>query len=486
MKQHISIWQETAELPRKPELQGDLRADVAIIGGGMAGMLTAYRLKQRGVRVVVLEADRIGGGQTGRTTAKITSQHGMIYEALIQKFGLERAQQYARANQLAIREYTRIVQERNIDCNFRSAPAYLYTTSGPEPLRREAEAAAKLGIDAHFTAQTELPFAVTGAVCFEDQALFHPLKFLRGICDDLEVYENTPVLRADGKALETPSGQVRAERVVFATHFPFVNMPGLYFMRMHQERSYVLALRSDWKPQGMYLGVDADGLSFREAEGLLLFGGGNHRTGENSAGGQYEMLNARREALLPDSGEAARWSAQDCITLDGVPYIGRYAASAPDWYVATGFAKWGMTSSMAAAMIISESICAEPPEWAGVFSPERFTPSASAKNFAADALQSVKGLGRKLFSVPTQVLEDLPKGHGGIVDVDGRKAGVYKDADGRCHIVDPRCPHMGCQLEWNPDECSWDCPCHGSRFDYTGALIDNPAQEDLHADGDDA
>ena len=479
MEKLASLWRQSAEIPRREPLKKDLNVEAAVIGAGMAGVLIADLLQSRGVKTVVLEASRIGSGQTGNTTAKITSQHGMIYDALIQKFGAERARQYAEANQLAIRRYADMIRERRIDCDFREAPAYLYSESAAEPLRREAEAAAGLGIGARFAEDVELPFPVAGAVRFDGQALFHPLKFLRAVSGELEIYEDTPVLSVEGHAIRTGDATVRAKHIIFAAHYPFINVPGWYFLRMHQERSYVLALESDWLPEGMYYGVDAGGLSFRAAEGLLLLGGENHRTGENSRGGRYEALRERAHALLPDSRERAHWSAQDCITLDGVPYIGQFAASEPDWYVATGFGKWGMTSSMVAAMLIADAIEGRVPDWAEVFSPSRFQPSASAKNLATDAIQSMKGLAREFLTLPQTVLNDLPNGHGGIVEVDGRKMGVYRDDAGKCFAVNPKCPHLGCQLEWNPNEKSWDCPCHGSRFSYDGKRIDNPAQENL-------
>ncbi len=476
MKAQESIWRQTADIPQRQALENDIHADVAVIGAGMAGILTAYQLKRRGVRAVVLEANRIGSGQTGGTTAKITSQHGLIYQTLIAQMGEERAAQYARAQENAIQEYARIIDEKKIECAFRRTAAYLYSVAADTAVRREAQAAVKLGLDAHFTTDTELPFSIAGAVRFDGQAQFHPLRFLRALCDELEIYEHTRVLSVEDNRVMAPHGSVQAKYVVFAAHYPFVNVPGWYFLRMHQERSYVLALKNCWRPQGMYLGVDAQGLSFREAEGMLLMGGGKHRTGENSAGGKYEMLRRKARELLPGSHEAAHWSAQDCVTLDGVPYIGVFSPVRPNWYVASGFDKWGMSNAMAAAMQISSRICGERPRDADVFSPERFTPAASAKSFAADTAQAVKGLARGLLSLPETVLEALPRGHGGIVEADGIKAGVYKDNDGKCHIIDPRCPHLGCRLEWNPDELSWDCPCHGSRFHYDGALIDGPAQ----------
>lgn len=479
MRQRASIWQQTAEWPGRGALPGDLDVEVAVIGAGMAGVLIAQRLRERGVRAVVLEAARTGGGQTGRTTAKITSQHGLIYGKLLKNFGPEVAAQYARANEWAVRAYGALVRARNIDCDFREVPAYLFSEFDAEPLRAEAEAARRLGIDAAFTADTELPFPIAGALRFGKQARFHPLRFLYAIAGDLEIYEDTRVRAVEGDVLRTDRGAVHAGHVVFATHYPFVNVPGGYFLRMHQERSYVLALESAWQPEGVYLSAEADGLSLRAAEGKLLFGGGAHRTGENRAGGRYGALRDRAQRLFPDGCEVACWSAQDCIALDGVPYIGRFSASRPNWYVATGFAKWGMTASMVAAELISGMIAGDPPEWAAAFDPGRFEPAASAKNLAAEAAQAVKGLSKGYFGPPRAALDALPAGHGGIVEVEGRKHGVYKDMDGACHVIDPRCPHLGCQLEWNPDELSWDCPCHGSRFDCDGRLIDNPAQTDL-------
>ena len=479
MTKRESLWSQSTQIPRRETLTRSLTADVAVIGSGMAGVLIADRLQKMGLKTVVLEASRIASGQTKNTTAKITSQHGMIYHALIERFGRERAQQYAAANQQAIHEYAQLIREREIDCDFVEAPAYLYSETEADSLHREAEAAASLGIGAAFTTQTELPFPIAGAVRFARQARFHPLKFLRAVSEGLEIYEDSPVVEVDEREVRTRDASVRAEHIVFACHYPFVNVPGWYFMRMHQERSYVLSLEADWQPDGMYYGVDETGLSFRTADGLLLLGGENHRTGENSGGGRYGALFSRAMNLFPGCREAARWSAQDCMTLDGVPYIGPFAGSRPGWYVATGFGKWGMTSSMVAAMLIADAIAGKTPDWAEVFSPSRFELSVSAGKLATETAQAVKGLAREVFAVPQELLDDLPAGHGGIVEADGRKVGVYKDEDGTCHSVNPRCPHLGCQLEWNLDEKSWDCPCHGSRFSYDGQLIDNPAQESL-------
>ncbi len=474
-----SIWTQSTQPPHCPVLPGDKSADAVVIGGGMAGILTAYQLKEAGVEAVVLEADRVGSGQTQNTTAKITSQHGPIYARLLRQLGAEGAGQYARANQRAIGEYRRIVRDLGVDCALEERPACLYSVREEEPLREEARAQRALGLPAEFTTRTGLPFPVKGAVRLEGQAQFHPLLFLNAAAEQVQVYEQTRVLRVEGDRVETERGTVRAKHIVFACHFPFVNAPGYYFLRMHQERSYVLALEGPAPLDGMYYSIDPEGLSLRTSGPYLLVGGGAHRTGENSAGGKYATLRQAAKAHWPEAREQAHWSAQDCIPLDGVPYIGRFAPSAPNWYVATGFQKWGMTSSMVSAMLITALITGHEDPDGAVFSPRRFRLGAAAANLLEDGTQSVKGLSRQLFARGRAALADLPPGHGGVVELDGEKVGGYRREDGELFLISTRCPHLGCQLEWNPDEHSWDCPCHGSRFDYQGRLLTGPAQTGL-------
>ena len=308
--------------------------------------------------------------------------------------------------------------------------------------------------------------------------MFHPLKFLKWAAEDLELYEHTPVLAVHGDQLALPQGTVTAGHIIFATHYPFLNFPGLYFTRMHQERSYVAAVEGAAELDGAYYGIDPGGLSFRNWGPYLLVGGGNHRTGKDGGGGQYRMLESRARELWPESRPAARWSAQDCITLDGVPYIGAFSPTRPRWYVATGFGKWGMSTSMAASTLIADAVCGVNNPLAQVFSPRRFGPEA-AKNLVREGGEAAKNLTRMSFSRPDRELDSLPPGHGGVVSWRGKKVGAYRGEDGRVFLVDPKCPHMGCQLAWNPEERTWDCPCHGSRFDWEGNLIDNPARRGL-------
>lgn len=472
-----SIWTKTCSIPKREPLRKDLDTEVAVIGAGMAGILTAFQLKRAGKQVIVLEANRIASGQTRNTTAKITSQHGMKYATLLHSVGEEKARQYAMANEAAIAEYRRIVEEERIACDWRETDAYLYSNE-KEQLMEETDAAASLGISASFINPVPLPLEGYSALRFEKQAQFHPLKFIRHLAEQLEIYEKTPVLTVDEHRIETPKGIVTAEHIVFATHYPFVNFPGFYFARMHQERSYVLALENAPVADGMFLGDGAITYSFRKYDKYLLFGGEGHRTGQNRDGGRYDALRKAAKELFPHALEAAHWSAQDCIPADGIPYIGQYAAGKPFWYVATGFQKWGMTSSMVAAILLCDQICGVKNPYAEVFDPGRFSTEALG-GIAEEMMQATKTFGKRFFKIPEAAAEELPPGHGGVVEVDGEKIGVYKEEDGTLHMVDIRCPHLGCQLEWNPDEKSWDCPCHGSRFDFRGHIINNPAQEDI-------
>ena len=473
-----SLWKQIPPSPPRPTLPGDLTADAAVVGAGLAGVLIARELQRRGLHTVVLEARTLGSGQTGNTTAKLTAQHGMVYRQLIRRFGREKAGQYARANLQGVEHLCRMVREEEISCDLTVCPSYLYSRSQAAPLLEEAEACASLGLPAKFTSKTSLPFPITGAVRMGHQAVFHPLKFLFSAARPLELYEHTPVLSAAEDQLVTPTGRVTARHIIFACHYPFVNFPGLYFARMHQERSYVAAVTGIPPLDGSYYSIDPGGLSLRSAGEYLLVGGGGHRTGKNNRGGQYRMLEASAGELWPGCTPALRWSAQDCMTLDGVPYIGVFSPTRPRWYVATGFQKWGMSTSMAAAGIIADQVEGIANPLAEVFSPRRFS-STAALNLAKEGANSAVNLARANLGRADLTPEDLPAGHGAIVDLQGKKMGAYRDPEGTLHLINPRCPHLGCLLRWNPEERTWDCPCHGSRFRYDGTLIDNPAQTGL-------
>jgi glycine/D-amino acid oxidase-like deaminating enzyme/nitrite reductase/ring-hydroxylating ferredoxin subunit len=469
----------------RPTLQGDISAEVAVIGAGLAGILTAHLLQERGISVVVIECREAGSGITKNTTAKITSQHGLIYRKLMMYKGEERTWEYAAANQKAIEKYEEIINQMEIDCDYEILPNYIYTLENELKIKQEVEAAKKVGLPATFTRETTLPFDVKAAIRFDHQAQFHPLKFIDAVAKNLTIYEHTRVteIRSGGMII-TDKGSVNAKSIVVATHYPFINVPGFYFFKLHQERHYLSALEgvaSENKARldGMYLDADPDGFTFRNYKDFLIFGTGYHRTGQQNPPDMYAKIEEAARQWYPNASIKYTWSTQDCITPDSIPYIGRYSLKTPNIYVATGFNKWGMTSSMVSAMIISDMIAGKENEYRKVFTPRRLMLSGS-RVFLKDAAITTISLLSEYLKIPHDQFSEIKQGTAGVIKSDGQRVGVYRDKDEKYYFVTTKCPHLGCSLEWNQNELTWDCPCHGSRFDFKGNLISNPAMRDVY------
>ena len=473
-----TLWNDRFTLPEYPRLTGTLYTDVAVVGGGIAGILTAYMLRERGVRVVLLEEDRLASGATAHTTAKISAQHGLFCTRLIENFGLHLARQYMRTNLHAVTQYRKLIEEKHIDCGFSTENSYLYRTHDTPSLAQELESARALGAPVKSVVVKDIPFSAEEALCFEEQAQFSPLPFLAALLPGLTVYEHSGVRSIRGHLLRCDGGSVHAEHIVVATHFPMLEPYGLYALRLHQQRSYILALENAPSFSGMWLDAGADGWSFRRSGKYLLMGGGGHRCGEN-LGDSYEKLRSEAHRLFPQAQEVYAWSTQDCVSLDGVPYIGSYSSVTPYLHVATGFGKWGMTGAMVAATLLSAQIVGSHYPYADIFSPMRFFPTASIETLMEGAGYAVRGISRRLSRRAETLTQHIAPGHGGIVRWQGKKYGVYRHTDGVLFAVDIRCPHLGCELQWNDDEKTWDCPCHGSRFGYDGHRLGNPARAAL-------
>ena len=427
-----SIWNIGLEKPKFKDLRGDIKTDVLIIGGGIAGLLSAYMLKREGVDCVVAEAGSVCEGVTGKTTAKITFQHGLIYDKIINRYGAEAAQLYYQSQKEALEEYKRLSLE--IDCDFESKNSFVYSRTDRDGIEKEVEALNKIGCKAFFTDKTPLPFSVAGAVGVENQGQINPLKLLYTLAKDLNIFENTRVLELAPWGAVTNKGRIKAQKIIVATHFPFLNKHGAYFLKMYQHRSYVIALDNGADVDGMYIDENKKGLSFRNFGETLLLGGGSHRTGKK--GGSWKELQNFAKENYPNSKEVCRWATQDCMTLDGIPYIGQYSKSTKRLYVATGFNKWGMTSAMTAAKILADLVQNRENEYSALYSPSR---SIWHGQLALNAAEALIGL-----LTPTA----------------------------------PRCPHLGCALKYNFAEHTWDCSCHGSRFTEKGKVLDNPANGD--------
>lgn len=474
-----SVWSESYKIEKREELKGDMAVEAVVVGAGITGLLTAYMLQKKGVEVVVIERRKILNGNTKNTTAKVTIQHSLIYDKLVKEFNEENARRYAEANKLALETYKKIIEENKIDCDFETLDSYVYTLDNPEKIINEYGAAKKIGIDAELVDEVELPLEIAKAVKFKNQAQFNPVKFLNFIAKDLKIYEDTKAIDIKEGLVITNRGEIKAKHIVVATQFPIINAPGYYFLRMHQERDYVIALKNAQKLKGIYRDENEQGYSFRNYKDLLILVGGSVRTGANEEGGKYNQLREYAKNLYPNSTEEYSWSAQDCMTSDYIPFIGVYSDEMPNVYVATGYNKWGMTSSMVSAIIISDKIRGKENDFNQIFSPGRFDMTASIKNLTKDLGTTVYNFIAQKISLPASVLEDVELGHGGIITHEGEKVGVYKNDKGEVFTVSTKCPHLGCELKWNPDDLAWECPCHGSRFDYKGNFLNSPAIKEL-------
>ena len=437
-----SIWTDQITFPAFPILKQDIQTDVLIIGGGITGILCAYQLQQTGVNYVLVEASTLCSGTTKNTTAKITSQHGLIYHKLLKKFGLEKTKLYLEANEVAIHEYETLSQ--HISCDFTKQDSFVYATDTTAELNKELDALVQLNFPARYVQNLPLPIQTTGAIYFPNQAQFHPLKFLSALTKDLTVYEHTKVLAIENNTAITEHGNIFAKQIIVTTHFPFLNRHGSYFLKLYQHRSYVLALEHAEHVNGMYVDVSKTGLSFRNYNHFLLLGGGSHRTGKHPKNkyssahpcNGFTELRAFAEYYYPNAKIRYQFATQDCMPLDDIPYIGQYSKHTPNLYVATGFQKWGMTSAMVASLLLRDLILGHKNPYTEVFSPSR----------TILRTQLFLNMGESTLNL----LNPLPR----------------------------RCSHLGCALHWNAAEHSWDCPCHGSRFTEDGRVIDNPAKKE--------
>ncbi len=472
-----------------------LSVDTVVVGGGIAGVTTATKLKEAGQSVALVERDRVVSGVTGRTSAKLTSLHGLVYDHLVEQFGPNRARLYAEANEAAIDDVERTVAEHDIDCAFERTPAVTYTESPDEldRIRDEVEAAQRLGLPASYVESTDLPYDVAGAVRFEEQATFHPRTYLLALAERLpgegsHLFERTTVTDIDDGEpcrVSTDRGEIVADDVVIATHFPVFDH-ALYFARMEPKRSYIVAARlHDEAPEGVYYDPSDPYFSVRPRPGgeedLVLVGGEAHRTGDGGpTTDRYRRLEAEAKRRFDVESIEHRWSTQDFFSVDQVPFIGRHSWPVDHVYVATGFSGWGMTGGTVAGMLLSDLVRGRENPWRGVYEPTRFDLGASKERLISHNSHAMKRLlGDQLTSPPRSGRVRVDPGEATVVDTDDGPVGVYRDERGEYHAVSAVCPHMGCRVEWNDGERSWDCPCHGSRFGYDGTVLDTPATDDL-------
>jgi len=423
-----SIWIDTIDMPSFPKLNQDIEIDVLIIGGGITGILCAYELKKRNINVAIVEKFKIGQGITKNTTAFITAQHEKLYQDIIKEYGLAKAKTYLELNLKAVEMYKELAKIYDID--YEECSSVFYATQSKEKLNLEKEALNLL--DYHYEEVTQIPLniKIVGGITFPNQGILHPLKLIKELAKNLNIYEDSEIIKLRSNYAYTSTNKIKFKHVIITTHFPFINRTGLYFMKMYQRRSYVVAIKHP-RINGTYCNIDGDDLYFRSYKDYLIIGGCDRDSKEESQASFKDKI----KKIIPNYDIEYTWSNQDCVTLDGIPYIGQYDSFHSNWYVATGFNLWGFTWAMISSFLLADMI--EKNEEIPLVKPKR----KINKNKAIDNL---KNTAKNLITLKT-----------------------------------PRCTHLGCALKWNEIDNVYECPCHGSRYDRNGKLLNGPARKNL-------
>jgi len=491
-----SLWLHESPVTTYPQLDGDLSVDVAIVGGGIVGLTAATLLKRAGATVAVIEAGRVARGVSGHTTAKVTSLHGLRYSGLASSWSEEAARAYAESNQAGVEGIVQLVEEEAIDCDFECVPAYVYaeTSERVRAVEREADAARVAGLDATLVREVDLPFPVQTAVRLSDQAQFDPYRYLTALARGIpgegsHLLERTRALDVDeGEPcrVRTAQGSIVAGDVILATLIPFLDRGG-YFARSRPERSYLIAYEAD-RPTalgGMYLSAEEPTRSLRTAtrggRRLTLVGGEGHTTGQEAHAAEHVLRLERfaQEHFGPGT-VVNHWSSQDFTSKIGVPFVGRLTPLSSRVHVATAFGKWGMSAGTAAALILSDAIMRRPNLWAWLYDPNRLRPASGLASLLGHNLGVARRFASGRLAPPAAGPESgLEPGEGRVVRSGTRLVGVSRGSDGEVRRVSAVCTHLGCVVAWNDAEESWDCPCHGSRFDAAGNVLQGPAVEGL-------
>jgi len=490
-------WRDGIDLPKFNQLNEDLEVEVVIVGGGITGITAAYLLIKEGIKVALLDAGKILNGTTGHTTAKITAQHDVIYDEFISNFGISKARMYYEVNTKALNFIKNTIKELQIDCDFSEQDAHLYTTSeqNVQKLEKEYEAYQKLNIDGKLLYEIPFDIKIHKALVMKNQAQFHPLKYLTHLVKVIAesgglIFEDTTAVnveRDDNKAtvLTRNGHRVTGNGILCCSHFPFYESTGFYFTRLYAERSYVLAAKTKIEyPGGMYLNIDKPSRSIRytpvEGENLLILGGEGHKSGQGKDTMEhYKALEKFAKDVFNIEKFDYHWSTQDLKTLDKIPYVGEITKTQRNILIATGYRKWGMTNGTAAAMLLSDIALNKENPYNSVYTPSRFYADPSLKEFIKENADVAKHLIKGKLEIADKNPEDLKNDEGAVVMINGARKGAYRDTQGKLHVVDTTCTHVGCEVNWNSGDRTWDCPCHGSRFSYTGEVVEGPAEKPL-------
>lgn len=492
-----SYWNLTKSNLQLPTLNQNTETEVCIIGAGLTGLSTGYYLSKAGMKVTILEKDTIISHTSSNTTAKITSQHGLFYKYLVDSKGSEFAKKYYEANQQAISNIHDIITNEQIDCNFEKQNSYIYTENMDDvsKVKEEFNTCQKLKIDSEFLTRISLPLNIQGAICFKNQAQFHPKKYGIGLCQSIlqnngKIYEKSKVININRNLdyfnIQTNTNFIKAKYLIFACHYPILNFPGYYFLKMYQSTSYAATfdIGKNNYFEGMYINTSTPKISFRiirdKETNYLLVVGNDHKTGEKiNTSDTYKKLEKIAKKLYPNAIIKHTWYAEDCITLDKLPYIGNFSSLSTNMFVATGYNKWGITTSNIAANIIKDKILGKENQFEELFTSTRVEPIKNIKEIENILKETTNSLVINKFKSPTNNFSNINCNDGRIIEIDGKKVGIYRDENNKLYKIIPTCSHLGCELSWNNLSKTWDCPCHGSKFNYKGESIETPSITNL-------
>ena len=494
MARHQSYWNATAPASAFPSLAGEFHADVAIVGGGIVGVTAARILKDRGLKVALVEARRVGEEVTGKSTAKITSQHNIALSVIARKFGEDGARLYAEANETGVGTIRELAARHRIACNLEEKPAFTYTRDEDEvdAIEKEVALAKKLGLPATLTRDTGLPFGVQAAMRWDEQAQFHPVRYVKGLAETIPgdgslLFENSRVIDWDPQRIATDTGSVRARHVVMATHLPLGQI-GLFYTENYPHMHPVIMGRAEAGrvPPGMYISVEAPRHSTRghrddDGQDWMIFTGPSFTHGD--VGKERESFEDLERFARDHFGVAAdyRWTNEDYRSMDHAPFVGWSSRLRESCLVATGFNAWGVSNGTAAAILIADLVQERDNPWLKIFDAARIKPLAGAKEFAAGTAATATHLVGGWLARKPHSFDDLKPGEAAVLKIDGHNVAGFRDEEGALHAVSAVCTHMGCIVGWNETDRSWDCPCHGSRFALDGSVIHGPAVKALEA-----
>lgn len=490
-----SIWRKSVQKQKYEKLEKDSYCDVCIVGAGITGLSCGYELAKEGIQVIILEKDRIGSETSGNTTGKITSQHGLFYRYLLDTYGEDFARRYLEANQGAKENIKQIIQEEKIECDLENQDNYVFATNQieQEKIKLEVEAVQNLGFDAEFVPELDIPIENMGGIVFRNQAQFNSVKYMQGLANAIvqkegRIYEKSKVVNTqkdeEGYLVETEDYVVHAKFVILATRYPIKSFPGFHFLKMYQSTSYAIAFETQKTLfNGMYISDTTPVISLRtsvyENRRVGILAGEDHKTGKQEEEDHIKALEEQLKKMYPDAKIKFEWEAEDCISLDKLPYIGEFSTLMPHLYIATGFKKWGITTSNLAANILKDLILERENLYVDLFDSKRLKPIQNHTEMVDMLKEAGNSILLKKLVLPKEKIQDVEEEEGCVVEYQGDKIGVYKEKGGKIFAVKPICTHLGCELVFNSTLKTWDCPCHGSRFDYKGRSISTPSVHNL-------